>query len=57
MTYLIRGKYNGKTPGKLVKNLNLLSGEKAGTGIAFVFSIFRIILHHFAYLMGRCTTR
>ena len=32
-----------KPPGKLVKNLNLLSGgEKAGTGIAFVFSIFRI---------------
>ncbi len=32
-----------KPPGKLVKNLNLLSGgEKAGTGIAFVFSIFKI---------------
>ena len=32
-----------KPPGKLVKNINLLSGgEKAGTGIAFVFSIFRI---------------
>jgi chromosome segregation protein len=32
-----------KPPGKLIKNLNLLSGgEKAGTGIAFVFSIFRI---------------
>ena len=29
-----------KPPGKLVKNLNLLSGgEKAGTGIAFVFNI------------------
>ena len=32
-----------KPPGKLFKNLNVLSGgEKAGTGIAFVFSIFRI---------------
>ena len=30
-------------PGKLVKNINLLSGgEKAGVGIAFVFSIFKI---------------
>ena len=32
-----------KPPGKLVKNINLLSGgEKAGVGIAFVFSIFKI---------------
>ena len=32
-----------RPPGKLVKNINLLSGgEKAGTGIAFVFSIFKI---------------
>tara|TARA_Y100000996_G_scaffold223376_1_gene175738 strand:+ start:1129 stop:3963 length:2835 start_codon:yes stop_codon:yes gene_type:complete len=32
-----------RPPGKLVKNINLLSGgEKAGTGIAFVFSIFTI---------------
>tara|TARA_B100001564_G_scaffold337534_1_gene328576 strand:- start:3212 stop:4768 length:1557 start_codon:yes stop_codon:yes gene_type:complete len=32
-----------RPPGKLVKNINLLSGgEKAGVGIAFVFSIFRI---------------
>ena len=32
-----------KPPGKLVKHLNLLSGgEKAGTGIAFVFAIFKI---------------
>ena len=31
-----------RPPGKLVKNINLLSGgEKAGTGIAFVFSIFK----------------
>jgi len=30
-----------RPPGKLVKNINLLSGgEKAGTGIAFVFSIY-----------------
>jgi len=32
-----------RPPGKLVKNINLLSGgEKAGVGIAFVFSIFKI---------------
>ena len=32
-----------KPPGKLVKHLNLLSGgEKAGTGIAFIFAIFKI---------------
>ena len=32
-----------RPPGKLIKNINLLSGgEKAGTGIAFVFSIFKI---------------
>ena len=32
-----------RPPGKLIKNINLLSGgEKAGTGIAFVFSIFTI---------------
>ena len=32
-----------KPPGKLVKHLNLLSGgEKAGTGIVFVFAIFKI---------------
>ena len=31
-----------RPPGKLVKNISLLSGgEKAGTGIAFVFSIFK----------------
>ena len=43
MIYLILGKYNGKTSRKTCKNLNLLSGgEKAGTGIAFVFSIFKI---------------
>ena len=33
-----------RPPGKLIKNINLLSGgEKAGVGIAFVFSIFKII--------------
>ena len=32
-----------RPPGKLIKNINLLSGgEKAGVGIAFVFSIFKI---------------
>ena len=32
-----------RPPGKLVKNISLLSGgEKAGTGTAFVFSIFKI---------------
>ena len=32
-----------RPPGKLIKNISLLSGgEKAGTGIAFVFSIFKI---------------
>tara|TARA_B100000686_G_C16806536_1_gene991269 strand:+ start:2279 stop:5104 length:2826 start_codon:yes stop_codon:yes gene_type:complete len=32
-----------RPPGKLVKNISALSGgEKAGTGIAFVFSIFKI---------------
>jgi len=32
-----------RPPGKLVKNISLLSGgEKAGVGIAFVFSIFKI---------------
>ena len=32
-----------RPPGKLVKNIKLLSGgEKAGVGIAFVFSIFKI---------------
>ena len=32
-----------RPPGKLVKNINFLSGgEKAGVGIAFVFSIFKI---------------
>jgi len=31
-----------RPPGKLIKNISLLSGgEKAGTGIAFVFSIFK----------------
>ncbi|MEC8170148.1 MAG: hypothetical protein VX036_02860, partial [Pseudomonadota bacterium] len=35
-------KIMARPPGKLVKNINLLSGgEKAGTGIAFVFSIFK----------------
>ena len=39
-----------KPPGKLVKNLNLLSGgEKAGTGIAFVSRSFASILHHSVY--------
>ena len=32
-----------KPPGKLVRNISLLSGgEKAGTGISFVFSMFKI---------------
>ena len=32
-----------RPPGKLIKNIRSLSGgEKAGTGIAFVFSIFKI---------------
>ena len=43
-------KIMARPPGKLVKNINLLSGgEKAGTGIAFVSQYSNQTLHRFVY--------
>ena len=42
-----------RPPGKLVKNISLLSGgEKAGTGTAFVFSISSILFKRPIYPMA-----
>ena len=40
-----------KPPGKLVRNISLLSGgEKAGTGVSFVFSMFKLNPAPFCFL-------